>query len=142
MRLRRQTTTAAVRFGMQRELDIGRVVSDARARLEAGMNIYGLRPISSEADMRTFVVAHSERCYVGYMIHRTDIDAVFVYVGGGPYDDSWRQIRSHAARSYIEERNRIADREAAAASNPPAQVVTTLGRRRFLPLYNREANNG
>jgi hypothetical protein len=121
-------------FGMEHEITVQPIVAEARRQVAQGLNIFRLPSKGSDKAMREY--GEKQKLSPGYIVHRTDVDVLYVYTGvSGPDGSLWRPIQWAATQRYLSEVSRAAPSTAAAVP-PPAKpaVDLTPAKRKFLPL--------
>jgi hypothetical protein len=123
-------------FGMEHEIRVAPIVANARQQIEDGLNIFRLRAFPSEKYMRE----QGEKGDInpGQVIHRTDVDVLYVYTGiPGPDGSNWRPVQWTATQRYLSGPARRAPSTVVPVTvmpEPPAAVDATPAKRKFLPL--------
>lgn len=121
-------------FGMDHEIIVQPIVAEARRQIAQGLNIFRLPVKASEKHMREY--GEKQRLNPGYIVHRTDVDVLYVYTGvPGPDGSPWRPVQWAATQRYLSEVARAAPSSVAAVASPAKPVVDlTPAKRKFLPL--------
>jgi hypothetical protein len=122
-------------FGMEHEIAVQPIVAEARRQVAQGLNIFRLPSKGSDKAMREY--GKNQRLNPGYIVHRTDVDVLYVYTGvAGPDGSMWRPIQWAATQRYLSEVARIAPSSAPVPPPPPPKpaVDLTPAKRKFLPI--------
>lgn len=136
-REREQAPRTVYHFGMEHEVLVQPVVAEARRQIAQGLNIYQLKAVNSDAAMHDY--GEKNKVPPGRIVHRTDVDVLYVYTGVvGPGGSLWRPVQWSATPRYLSEVSRLAPSHVAPPASPPKpEPISTdlvLARRRFLPL--------
>ena len=119
-------------FGMGHEITVQPIVAEARRQIAQGLNIFRLPVKASEKHMREY--GEKQSLNPGYIVHRTDVDVLYVYTGVPAPDGSlWRPVQWAATQRYLSEVSRAAPSSCTPPPPKPA-VDTTPAKRKFLPL--------
>ena len=121
-------------FGMEHEITVQPIVAEARRQIAQGLNIFRLPVKANEKHMLEY--GEKQKLNPGYIVHRTDVDVLYVYTGvPGPDGSPWRPIQWAATQRYLSEVSRTAPSTASAAPPPTKPAVDlTPNKRKFLPL--------
>lgn len=125
-------------FGMEHEITVQPIVAEARRQIAQGLNIFRLPSKGSETYMREY--GEKQKLSPGTIVHRTDVDVLYVYTGVPGHDGlPWRPIQWAATQRYLSEVSRAAP-STAAIPTPPAKAAVDLTptKRKFLPLNPKQ----
>lgn len=122
-------------FGMEHEVLVRPIVELARQQIDAGLNIFLLKSVQSDAQMREY--GEKNNVPPGRIVHRTDTDVLYVYTGVENHDGlKWRPVRWTATQRYLSEVSRRAPSHAPPPEIKPIKpyVDFVSAKRKFLPI--------